>query len=119
VELFVADELETRFEQLGAHHEGEHAAEQEHEERRDQVEVADHLVVGGRQPRGEDPPLARPRRGDRCARCVTGRCHLAPPAASAAFESAMNLSYSSGVTTLSWNSIRLWLTPQSSAQRPS
>lgn len=31
----------------------------------------------------------------------------------------MNLAYCSGVTTRSWNSIRLWSTPHSSAQRPS
>ena len=42
----VADELQARARQLGAHELGHDAADEEEDERGDQVEHADHLVVG-------------------------------------------------------------------------
>ena len=51
-------ELQARLGQLGAHDQGHHAADQEERERGDQVQVADHLVVGGRHPLGDDRALA-------------------------------------------------------------
>ena len=53
VEELRFDELQPGLEQLGADDEGEHAADQEHQETEPEVQRADVLVVGGEQPPGQ------------------------------------------------------------------
>jgi hypothetical protein len=60
----VVDQLQTRLEQLGADDQGHRATEQEPDERGDEVEVADDLVVGRGDPlddgRSRRQPVGRP-----------------------------------------------------------
>ena len=53
------DELQARLRQLGPDHQGHQPGDQEEPERGDQVQVADHLVVGGGQPVGGTAPGRR------------------------------------------------------------
>jgi hypothetical protein len=62
VVLLVGEKLQPRTGQLRPHHQRHHAGEQEEDERRDQVEVSDHLVVGGRQPGDGDRTALTPLR---------------------------------------------------------
>nr|GEU28092.1 hypothetical protein [Tanacetum cinerariifolium] len=50
VEEFGLEELQARMEQLAADHQRQHAARQQHDEREPQVQRADILVIGGKQP---------------------------------------------------------------------
>ena len=58
------------LEQLGADQQRQHAAEQEEDERGDEVEVADDLVVGRGDPLDDRAALGVPARG--AARCRSG-----------------------------------------------
>jgi hypothetical protein len=55
VELFVVHDLQARPGQFGPHHQGHQTGRQEEQERRDQVEMADLLVVRGGQPVDHQP----------------------------------------------------------------
>jgi hypothetical protein len=48
--LGVVHDLQARGHELGPDHQGHEATDDEEDERGDEVEVADHLVVGGRHP---------------------------------------------------------------------
>ena len=77
--------------QLGADEQGEHAGQAEEDERRDDVALADHLVVGGGQPLQQPGPLGllllrrwRPSRALREASFVPDpHCAVLPPGRSA------------------------------------
>ena len=56
--LFGLQDLHAGLEQLGADEQRHHAAEAEEDERRDQVQVPDRLVVGGGDPVDDDASLA-------------------------------------------------------------
>ena len=56
--LVRAEHVEAGREQLGAHDERQHAADAEVDERGDQVQVPDRLVVGGGDPLDQDVALA-------------------------------------------------------------
>jgi hypothetical protein len=49
VVLLVGQELQSRTSQLGTHQHGHTAADEEEDHRGDQVQHADHLVIGGLQ----------------------------------------------------------------------
>src|SRR5690606_33892464 len=102
--------------QLGPHDQRHDAADQEEHERGDQVEVADHLVVGRGQPLGEDAALGGGplNRRSRCGEGILDGGHWALPA----WLDATYWLNSSFSTSLTEKSMRLWSTPHSSAQRP-
>src|SRR5208282_5352048 len=105
---------------LGAHDQRHQAADQEEEERRDQVQVTDDLVIGRGEPVGKYRALAVGRgRGDRHLLDSFERGHCAPPEAFCCACCAwIHWRNWAGVTILSVKSMRLWYTPQSSVQRP-
>jgi hypothetical protein len=76
----VVDDLVPRTSQLGPHDHGHHTGEQEESERGDEVELADHLVVGGRYPTQDH--VARHTRDDPCLADL-GRGHGLPPSSAA------------------------------------
>ena len=104
------------------------AAEEEEDQRRDEVEIADHLVVGGDHPLPRDrAQLTSRRRASRSA--VAVRCsvsHRVPPSGYLSFDGALagrtpvrrwplatsglqvGVLYSSSLTTCTLNSIAEW-----------
>ncbi|GAA2805448.1 hypothetical protein GCM10010522_23910 [Kribbella solani] len=84
VHLFV-DELQAWLGELGADDQRHHAADQEEAEGRDQVHLADHLVIGCRQHPSDRPPqLPPPRCGGGPGACgdpglSTNSCHVDLP----------------------------------------
>src|SRR5260370_19136503 len=110
--------MQVRAKQLDPHQERHAPGAQKQEERGDEVQVPDHLVVGRGQPVREDIPLAL---GPwwRCDDRPFDRAHcVLPDELSAACSTAMYAWHCCGGTSFSVNSIRLWSTPHSSLQCP-
>src|SRR5262245_39628761 len=138
VELLVGQQLKARPGELGAHEERHQPADHEEPERRHEVEVADDLMVGSRQPADDGTARAANRadRPDRCGsrldyghgsppvstRCDPGFGSVIPrgrlPVCPAARNSAIFWSKTSRLTTSTLNCMRSWSTPQSSAHLP-
>ena len=141
-------DLQPGLEQLRADDQGHHAADAEVDERGDQVQVPDDLVVGGGDPPDEDVALGlHPRRADgaagtgapgggrllswwslRCpTRCLLALCYWAgsgsgrtrqSPVCPSSASLSICSSYSAWETTWTLKSISEWYSPHSSAHLP-
>src|SRR5690606_25178171 len=141
--LLALHDLDARLEELGTDDQRHQPCEAEEDERRDQVHVADRLVVGRgdplddraahRLPLGREPPDAFSRCGHASSppsRGVVGTVLSSPllwlrsssgpsrPVWPRSRSASMCASYSSCSTTLTLNSIPPWCSPHSSAHLP-
>ena len=109
VVLLVGHDVVVRAEQLDPHDERHDAGDQEEDERGDQVQVPDDLVIGRGQPVREDVSLALGLGRGVDGGLLLDRAHcVLPDELCAACWAAMYAWNCCGVTTFSVNSIRLW-----------